>query len=127
MKKIFLILTLLYTSQVKAQHSSEWFARTNANIVQNYTFDRGYALGIGAHLGYKPSSKIARKWSPVFLLGMETVPGCINPDNCDVFWYDYNFRIQGGFERIILDTGRDKLTLGLGASIFAGRLLTGRL
>lgn len=125
MKYIVGIAFLFLTFHSYAQQSPEWFARTNANLVQNYSFDRGYAVGIGAHLGYKPSMKVARKWRPVFLLGMETVPGCINPDNCNVFWYDYNFRFQGGFERIILDTGKEKLTIGLGASIFAGRLITG--
>lgn len=89
-------------------------------------FEPGLGIGVGAHLGYRPVINKDRNWKPVFLLGIESVPSCFNPADCKSWWYDYNFRFQGGFERLIWDNGNEKLTLGLGASIFAGQKLRGK-
>lgn len=126
MKYIVVIAFLFITLQSSAQQPSEWFVRTNANLVHSFLFEPGLGIGVGAHLGYRPVINKDRNWKPVFLLGIESVPSCFNPADCKSWWYDYNFRFQGGFERLIWDNGKERLTLGLGASIFAGKLLTGR-
>jgi len=126
MKYIVGIAFLFITFQSLAQHSPEWFVRTNANLVHSFLFEPGLGIGVGAHLGFRPAIKKDRNWRPVFLLGIESLPTCFNPAVCKSWWYDYNFRFLAGFERLIWDNGKEKLMLGLGASIFAGRKLRGK-
>ncbi|MFD2037182.1 hypothetical protein ACFSKL_20460 [Belliella marina] len=126
MKELLIIALLLVSVQAFAQEKSEWFVRANGNVVQSYQFGPGFNIGLGAHLGYKPTVKEERLWRSVFLLGIETVPGCIDPANCNSWWYNYNFRVQGGLERMIFHSETTKVMLGLGGSVFAGRKLRGK-
>lgn len=126
MKYLFSITLFLLSFSAFAQNNSEWFLRSNTNLVHSYQFGSGFNLGFGAHLGFKQIGKPERLWNPVFLLGLETVPGCFNSANCNSYWYDYNFRFQGGFERTIFNSETSNVMLGFGASVFAGRKLRGK-
>lgn len=126
MKKSLLILFLVSSLNLFGQNDREWFVRANGNVVQNYIFDGGADLGLGVHLGYIPSTKTERTWRPYFLFGIETIPFCFSSIRCNSFWYDYNLRVQSGLERIVFHSETSKVMLGFGASVFAGKMMTGR-
>lgn len=116
----------LLSFEIAAQNDSEWFLRSNLNLVHSYQFDPALGIGIGANIGFKPKINQEGKWRPVFLLGIETIPGSFFSSDQNHFWFNYNLRFQAGLERELFRNDQEILFLGLGASLYVGDLMTGR-
>lgn len=125
-KIIVSFLFFLHSIGLFAQNNSEWFVRSNINLVHSYQFNPSLGIGLGANIGFKPSSNQEKKWSPVFLLGIETFPTSLFSTDRKHFWFNYNLRFQAGLEREIFRNDEEVLNIGLGASFFVGDLMTGR-
>lgn len=126
MKYLLLITLFLFSISAFAQNNSEWFFRSNTNLVHSYLFDPALGIGIGVSIGFKPKINEERKWRPVFLLGVETIPASLFSSDQKHFWFNYNLRFQAGLERELFRNDEEILLLGLGASLYVGDLMTGR-
>jgi len=124
--KNFLLALVFLSAPVFSQSKSEWFVKANTNIVYDLVFNTGVHQGLGGHIGLRPWLDSGKKIQPSFLIGLESMPGSWFSSVPAHFWYHYNFRFTALLEREVWQVEHKSLLLGLGASVFAGDLITGK-
>ncbi len=124
--KNFILALVFLSAPAFSQSNSEWFVKTNTNIVYDLVFNTGVHPGLGTHIGLRPWLDSGKKIKPSFSVGIESMPGSWFSSVPAHFWYHYNFRFTALLEREVWQVEHKSLLLGLGASVFAGDLITGK-
>jgi hypothetical protein len=125
MKRLILIFVVfMVVSKSFSQEKSEIFIRTSLNSVQDFTFEPSRGIGFGMHLGIRPNFEW-KQLQPYVLLGFETTSPTMSRNNALLFWYDRNLRLQAGLERQVLQSEKERLWIGAGASLARGMMVTG--